>query len=295
MNDTQKYDVAIVGGGPAGLSAALVLSRARRRVVVVDAGNPRNAPAANLHGYLSRDGLSPAELLRIGRAEVRGFGGEFVEDTVLRARHDRALELAGGRVIEARRLLVTTGLTDELPDIPGVAELWGGDVHHCPYCHGWEVRDRPVGVLGSVHHALLLRQWTDDLIFFPHTGEIGDEDARRLGTTRVAPGKVERLVIENGRLAGIALADGTVVAREALFVRPVFVPKDALLGSLGCARDGDGLVTVDRTGRTSVPWVWAAGNTVDPAASIITAAGDAARAAGALNADLVEEDVTRAG
>ncbi|MEP7026675.1 MAG: NAD(P)/FAD-dependent oxidoreductase, partial [Actinomycetota bacterium] len=175
-NLAEAYDVVIAGGGAAGLSGALALARARRSVLVIDAGTPRNAPAAAVHGFLSRDGMSPAELLEAGRAEVRGYGGQIVPGEVVAA--DRGgtgftVTTDGGRAVGARRLLVSTGLADELPDVPGLAERWGRDVLHCPYCHGWEVRDQAVGVLASsplaVHQALLFRQWTADLTLFLHT------------------------------------------------------------------------------------------------------------------------------
>lgn len=292
---TEKVDVVIVGGSAAGLSAALVLARARRRVVVVDGGNPRNSPATHLHGFLSRDGLDPRELLRIGRQEAEGYGGEFLEDVVTRIRHDRSVELAGGRVVAAHRVLVTTGLTDELPDIPGVHELWGSDVLHCPYCHGWEVRDQAIGVIGgsplTLHQVKLVRQWSQDVTLFTHTAEPADSDVADLRSRgiEVVAGKVERLLTEDHRLRGVRMADGTDVARQAVFVGPRFVPKDALLNALGCDRDDTGQVRVDRVGRTSVPWVWAAGNCVDPGAQLISAAGDASRAAMAINNELVVE------
>ncbi len=169
------YDVVVIGGGAAGLSAALVLARARRRVLVVDAGAPRNAPAAHMHGFLSRDGFPPAELLARGRDEVTGYGGESLAGTVTdvccpTAAPGSAVLLADGQRISARRLLVTTGLRDELPDIPGLRERWARDVLHCPYCHGYEVRDQPLGVLGgtpdAVSYAQIVRQWADDVVFF---------------------------------------------------------------------------------------------------------------------------------
>ena len=146
--ETTSYDVVVVGGGAAGLSAALVLGRARRRVAVIDAGAPRNAPAAHMHGFLSRDGMPPADLLAAGRAEVTGYGVELIEDKVAAIEPGFHVRLAGGRVLQARRILVATGLSDELPEIPGVRDRWGRDLLHCPYCHGWEVRDQPIGVLG---------------------------------------------------------------------------------------------------------------------------------------------------
>jgi thioredoxin reductase len=300
MND-QTYDVAIVGGGAAGLSAALVLGRARRRVAVIDAGSPRNAPAAHMQGFLSRDGMPPAELLAAGRAEVTGYGVEIFEDTVSSIEPGFTVTLASGPVISARRILVATGIGDELPDIPGVRDRWGRDLLHCPYCHGWEVRDQPVGVLGShpaaVLHAQLVRQWSDDVIFFAHTHEVtADEqaqfDARGI---RVEPGEVTRLVVEDDHLTGVELADGRTVARAAVFVRPGNIPHpDGLLPDLGCDLDQAGFAIVDGTGRTSVDGVWAAGNVIDPRAQVITSAGQGSAAAIAINADLVQDDIARA-
>lgn len=299
-----QYDVVIIGGGAAGLSAALVLARARRSVVVVDAGKPRNGPASHLHGYLSRDGLPPGELLAVGRSEVTGYGGEILIGTASRlvsdGREGFSVSLDGGQHISARRLLVTTGLRDELPDLPGLSDRWARDVLHCPYCHGYEVRDRPLGVLGgqpgAVRYAQIVRQWTDDLVYFTPAGLLTNMErtelvARAIG---IVEGEVERLVIDDDRLSGVQLDDGRVVLRYALFVPPRFVPNSVLLDGLGCAVDAAGWVTVDSTGRTSVPGVWAAGNVVDPRAQLITAAGAGSAAAIALNADLVDEDVRKA-
>jgi thioredoxin reductase len=299
-----EYDVVVVGGGAAGLNGALMLARSRRSVVVVDAGAPRNAPAAGVHGLLAREGMPPGELLARGRAEVRSYGGSVVEGEVVRADRDGdefVVGLADGRTVRARRLLVTTGLVDELPDVPGLRERWGRDVLHCPYCHGWEVRDEPLGVLGtnpmSVQHALLVRQWSDDVMFFSHTCELLPEDEERLSARDIGivRGEVARLVVEDDVLRGVELVGGEVIRRAAVFVRPVLVPRPGgLLSGMGCATDGAGFPVVDATGRTSCPGVWASGNAADPRAQVITAAGAGSAAAIALNADLVEEDVVRA-
>jgi thioredoxin reductase len=299
-----QYDVAVIGGGAAGLSAALVLSRARRKIVVVDAGNPRNAPATHMHGYLSRDGLPPGELLGYGRKEVEHYGGEILDGTVTDLTPDGRsgfrVGLADGQRISARRLLITTGLRDELPDLPGLHERWARDVLHCPYCHGHEVRDQRLGVLGgtagSVRYAHIVRQWTQDLVYFTApdtltTVERTELTARGVG---VVEGVIERLVIDDDQLRGVQLHDGCVVPRDALFVPPRFVPNNRLLTGLGCAVDGGGWVTTDPAGRTSVAGVWAAGNVIDPRAQVITAAGAGSAAAIALNADLVDEDVRTA-
>ena len=296
--DARPSEVVVVGGGAAGLSAALVLGRARRRVAVIDAGSPRNAPAARMHGFLSRDGMPPSELLAAGRTEVAGYGVELLQDQVLGIELGFTVRRASGQDLTARRILVATGVGDQLPDIPGVRQRWGRDLLHCPYCHGWEVRDRPLGVLGtlagSVQHALLVRQWSDDVTFFAHTYDLTVDEEHRLQArgVRVERSTVTRLIVDNDRLRGVELNDGRVVPRTAVFVRPGNTPHDdGLLAGLGCERNDAGFVIVDATGRTSVPGVWAAGNVVDPRAQVITAAGAGSAAAIAMNADLVHEDV----
>ena len=296
----RDYDVVVVGGGAAGLSAALVLARARRTVAVVDAGGPRNAPAAHMHGFLSRDGMPPHDLVAAGRAEVAGYGGTLIDDTVVDVEPGFHVRLASASRLRARRILVATGLRDELPDVPGVRERWGRDLLHCPYCHGWEVRDQPLGVLGgspeAVQHALLVRQWSPDVVLFPHTDAVGPAHREQLTARgiRVVEGAVARLVVGNDQLQGVELRDGTVVARTAVFVRPRFVANADLLTGLGCVVDEHGWVVHDPVGRTSVAGVWVAGNAADPRAQVITAAGQGSAAAIALHADLVDEDVKRA-
>jgi thioredoxin reductase len=296
-----KYDVAIIGGGAAGLSAALVLGRARRRVVVVDAGSPRNAPAAHMQGFLSRDGMPPADLLAAGRAEVAGYGVELIDDQVVGFDTGFELRLAGGQRLQARRILIATGSRDELPDIPGARERWGRDLLHCPYCHGWEVRDQPIAVLGttsgSVGHALLVRQWSGDVTFFAHTLDPSTDELAQLEArgVRTVSGVVARLVVEGDRLTGVELLDGRVLPRTAVFIRPVNRPNGVdLLSALRCEVDDAGFVRVDAGGQTSTAGVWAAGNVVDPRFQVISSAGGGSAAAIAINADLVREDVERA-
>jgi thioredoxin reductase len=293
-----SYDVVVVGGGAAGLSAALVLGRARRRVAVFDAGAPRNAPAAQMHGFLSRDGMPPADLLAAGRVEVERYGVELVHDRAVELTGRFTLRLESGRFVSGRRLLLATGAVDDLPDVAGARERWGRDLLHCPYCHGWEVRDQPIGVLGTTagshEHAHLLRQWSDDVVFFTHTEELGSSERAVLNARgiRVVDGLVARLVVVGDRLEEVQLADGRAIPRTALFIRPRLRARaDGLIASLGCEVDEDGFVRVDAAGATSVAGVWAAGNASNPRAQVITAAGEGSAAAIAINADLVEEDV----
>jgi thioredoxin reductase len=304
VNDGRnEYDVVVVGGGAAGLSAALVLTRARRRVAIVDAGQPRNAPAPHMHGFLGSDGLPPAALLSAGRDEVARYGGQHIAGVVTEISPTASsslrfgVTLHDGRELHARRVLITTGMRDELPDIPGLPERWARDLLHCPYCHGYEVRDQPIGVIGgspeAVQHAQLIRQWSDDVIFFPHTSTVTAVEREQL-TARgisIVGGSITRLVIHGDHLAGVELASGQVVPRTAVFVRPRPVPNIDLLSRLAVASHDNGWVIVDSTGRTSVAGVWAAGNAANPKAQVITAAGEGSAAAIALNADLVQEDI----
>ncbi|WP_052173604.1 NAD(P)/FAD-dependent oxidoreductase [Embleya scabrispora] len=298
--DDGAYDVVVVGAGAAGLSAALVLGRARRRVAVVDGGEARNAVAAHMHGFLSRDGVAAADLLAVGRAEVAGYGVDLFESRVDQIDPGFLVRLDGGATLRARRIVVATGLRDELPAIPGVRERWGTDVLFCPYCHAYEVRDRPIGVLGThpraVQHALLLRQWSHDVVYFAHDRDLDARERRQLAARgiTVAEGTIKRLVTEDDRLRGVELVEGHVFPRSAVFVFPDMVPHDTLLTDLGCGRDDDGWVNTDATGRTGVSGVWAVGNVTDPRALVITAAGQGAAAAFALDHDLVAEDVERA-
>ncbi|OLF14866.1 NAD(P)/FAD-dependent oxidoreductase [Actinophytocola xanthii] len=303
-------DVVVVGGGAAGLSGALMLARARRSVVVVDAGAPRNAPADGVHGLLAREGMLPAELLERGRAEVRRYGGRVVDGAVAAVNRDPAggfaVSLADGRTLRARRVLVATGLVDELPPVSGLRDRWGRDVVHCPYCHGWEVRDRAIGVLAtgpmSVHQALLFRQWSAQVTFFSHTAAPPTgEEAEQLAARGVAvvTGEVASLEVVEDRLVGVRLADGTVVDREVVAVGTRMVARTGFLEPLGLHAvehpRGVGVhIPADPTGLTEVPGVWVAGNVSDLTAQVGGAAAGGAVAAAAINADLVAEETRRA-
>ncbi len=323
------YDVVVIGGGAAGLNGALMLARARRSVAVLDAGAPRNAPAEGVHGLLGHDGVPPQELMERGRNEVRAYGGHVVTGEVTSAVRDGngngdgngdgdgagkgigdgdgfRVTLADGRSVRARRLLVTTGLSDELPKVPGLRERWGREVVHCPYCHGWEIRDQAIGVLASgplsVHQALLFRQWSDDVTFFSHTAPPpAGEEAERLAARgiRVVRGEVASLEVAEDRLAGVRLTDGTVVPRDALAVATRMVARGGFLAALGLRAvehpTGAGeYIPSDAGGRTDVPGVWVAGNATDLMAQVGAAASGGATAAGQINADLIEEETRQA-
>ena len=326
------YDVVVVGGGAAGLSAGLTLARARRRVLVVDAGQPRNAPAAGVHGFLTRDGIAPRELTRLGRAEVEQVGGEVVDGTVTRLERSGgdpadsspgagtptaganaggassftvSLTTQGGteRVVRARRVVVTTGLTDELPDVDGLAERWGRDVVHCPYCHGWEIRDQVIGVLGTtpfaVHQAMMFRQWSDRVTLFVHEApEPTDAEWERLAArgVQVVTGRVRSLRVEGDALTGVVVDGAPVVPVDALAVAAAVRPNGDLLEPLGVVPEPHpmGLGTViasdPLTGATTVPGLYLAGNVADARMQVVTAAASGVGVAVSVNMDLITED-----
>ncbi|MFJ3924725.1 NAD(P)/FAD-dependent oxidoreductase [Streptomyces sp. NPDC090022] len=296
--ETREYEIVVVGGGAAGLSAALTLGRARRSVLVIDAGHPRNAPAARMHGYLGHDGASPAGLLARGRAEAAGYGVRMLAGTALAA--DRLpdggflVRCDDGRAVRAARLLVATGLVDALPDVPGLAARWGRDVLHCPYCHGWEVRDEPLAVLAggpnAVAQAQLWRQWSPRITLIAQGRVFGADAYEELAARgiEVTEGRAAGLVVDDDRLTGVVLDGGAVVPCAALVVAPEPRPRAGILASLGLSAQADG------TGATALPGVWVAGNVADPMAHVVGAAAAGARAAAALHADLIAEETRRA-
>ncbi|WP_030613228.1 NAD(P)/FAD-dependent oxidoreductase [Streptomyces sclerotialus] len=310
--DERQYDVVVIGGGAAGLSGALTLARARRSVLVLDDGRPRNATAERTHNFLSRDGTPPAELLAAGRAEVTAHGGEIAPGVAVAAERRAGcfrVSLESGPPVTARRLLVATGLVDELPDVPGLAERWGRDVLHCPYCHGWEVRDRAIGVLATgplaARQALMWRQWSADVTLLLHLSpEPGAEEYERLAARGVCvvPGPAAGLEAVDGRLAGVRLADGRRVPCQALVVEPRFTARAGVLASLGVAAEEErsagevvgSSVPAAPSGATDVPGVWVAGNVTSLSDQVIGAAAAGVQAAQEINSDLVDEDTRQA-
>jgi thioredoxin reductase len=303
-----SYDVVVIGGGAAGLNGALMLARSRRAVVVIDSGEPRNAPAESVHGLLARDGMPPAELLRRGRAEVRSYGGSVVAGTVTSVGREYPgfrVRLADGRSVVARRLLVTAGLVDELPDLPGLRERWGRDVIHCPYCHGWEVRDQAIGVLATgpmvIHQALLFRQLSADVVVFAHRTVLTGPDRERLHArgVRIVDEEVSELQVVGDKITGVALADGTLEPRDVVTLQTKMVARAGFLAELGLSTVEHPMgmgeyVPADPAGQTAVPGVYAAGNVTDLAAQVGAAAAAGALAGARINADLVEEETAAA-
>jgi thioredoxin reductase len=334
------WDVVVVGGGAAGLSAALALARARRRVLVIDAGRPRNAPAEGVHVFLTRDGTPPDELMRLGRADVEKFGGVIRPGIVVSATRLRAMgaplgarfavALADGSEVRARRLVVTTGVVDELPDVAGLRERWGRGVIHCPYCHGWEVRDEAIGVLGTgpraVFQALLFRQWSERVTLLLHEAPEPTEEeweqlaargievvtgtvVRVLGSERGAvagsvAGALSGLLTGSlsGSLSGVELEGGRTIALRALVVATRMVadegPGGRLLTSLGAVvaehPSGAGTYVESDAMGCAAPGVWVAGNVASPMAQVITAAAAGVAVGAAANNDLMAEELAEA-
>lgn len=292
-------DVVIVGGGAAGLSAAVMLGRARRSVTVIDADAPRNRLAPHMHGLLSRDGMSPLELLEHGRADAVKYGVELVRGTVdAIERTDGGFLVHGPRRVVARRVIVATGLVDVLPDIPGVEALWGTAAVVCPYCDGWEVRDQALGVIAtspmSRNQAHLLRQWTPELtVFGAAEAGIPEAELEILSTRGVAlaPPALE-VRGELGRVQVLTEYGTVEVARVFVGARPR--PSDALLIALGCETTetpAGTFVRTDASGQTSVDGVWAVGNVADAKALVPIALGAGTAAATQVNISLLEEEI----
>ena len=303
-------DVVVVGGSAAGLAAALQLGRQCRSVIVVDAGEPRNAPAEHMHGYLGLEGIAPSELTTVGREEVRCYGGEVLDGRVsgvTRTEDERfRVELVGGHSIVARRVLAATGLVDELPEIDGLAERWGRDVIHCPFCHGFEVRDRRIVQLVThpmgLHTAGLFRQLSTRLTVVLHDHVDVDSpelDLLRASGVEIIDGPVSRVLTNEGGVAAVELADGERIDADAVVVSPRFRARAEPFASIGLrtAAHPSGLgdfVETDSTGATAVRGVYAAGNVSDPSQQVLQAAADGSRVGAMMSFSLADDDMRAA-
>ena len=304
-------DVCVIGGSAAGLAAALQLGRQRRSVIVVDAGEPRNRPAAHMHSYLGREGLPPAELTAAGREEVRSYGGEVLDGLVTRVSRTEAgdfrVELASGHSVIARRVLAATGLVDELPDIDGLAEHWGRDVIHCPFCHGYEVRDQRIAAIvthqAGLHAIGLFRHLTDQLTVVLHEPADVDDaelDPLRASGSTVVRGHVNRVVTgPDGHVTAVELTDHGPIAADAVAVGPRFRVRAEPFASLGLkpAAHPSGLgdfIETDATGETTVPGLYAAGNATDPSQQVLQAAANGSRVGAMISFSLASDDLQAA-
>lgn len=311
--DFRDVDVAVVGGGVAGLQTALTLGRARRRVVVLDDGRPRNGPAVHVHNFLGHDGPRPADLLAVARSMLGAYDVELRDVRVTDVRREDAtgrllLRCAGETAWRARAMVLASGLVDELPDVPGVCVGWGREVVACPHCHGWEVRDDPLAVLGfrgeiarSVDKALLVSAWSEDVVLFTDGDDPQDDQLRQLSArgVTVRTGRVRRVLLPDDdrqeAQRSVELTDGTRVPCRVVFVVTRQRQQNDLASRLGCrpmnTAEPIGPVQTDSAGRTSVAGVWAAGTSAVPALLAIGAAGHASTVAVRLHADLIEQDL----
>lgn len=303
MTTTQHHqpvrDVIIIGGGAAGLSAALTLARSRRTVTVVDAGLPRNAPAAASHGLIGNEGINPLEFLNRGRTEAQSYGAEIISATVAAARPAGGgyqVVLDDGRELNAAQLVVATGVQDVLPNIDGLSARWGKDVVHCPYCHGWEIRDQTLGIIAtsatSAYQAVLFQQWSQDITLFSNGFEFEAEALDTLAAVGipVVDTPVDAVETTNDDLTGLRLADGRTISLQAVGVSSGMRANLEGLEALGLETYDTPQGTflhADDTGHTTVAGVWAAGNVMDPDLQISECASQGARVAMTLNNKLI--------
>ncbi|WP_288468000.1 NAD(P)/FAD-dependent oxidoreductase [uncultured Curtobacterium sp.] len=315
---SDHFDVIVIGGSAAGLSAALILGRSRRSVLVVDAGEPRNAPAAGAHNYLGREGVAPSEFTHIGRDEVAAYGVQVTAGRIVATSATDgdgidpvgfSVTLDSGAVVTARRLVVASGAVDVLPEVPGLAEQWGRGVVHCPFCHGWEIRDQRIGILvttpNGVHHALMFRALSDRVTAFVTDPALVDDSAVAGLTARgigIVSGSVARVVSSGDVLTGVETGSGEVVPLDALAAASTAEARVDFLAGLGLvaedvvvgvSRFGSALV-VDAAGQTGVRGVYAAGNVTAPMATVIAAAAAGTQAGAAVHGDLVQADLAAA-
>ncbi|HYP14422.1 MAG TPA: NAD(P)/FAD-dependent oxidoreductase [Bryobacteraceae bacterium] len=294
------YDVVIVGGGPAGLSAALVLGRSRRNVLLVDAGNPRNARSEAMHGFLSRDGTHPGEFLRCGREELVQYGVEVRSGTVLSSKpveNGFEVSLLDDSTIPCRKLLLATGVVDRVPSIEGIEQFYGRSVHHCPYCDGWEYADASVAVYGRGRSgfglAIAMKTWTQDVVLCSDgASKLNGEQKEGLAAAdiRVYEAPIKRLEGDAGKLQRIVFRDGSGIERRAMFFSTGNVQRSALPQSCGCSVTSKGAIKTTGGQRSTINGIWVCGDAAHDSQYVIVAAAHGARAAMAINKDLQEEE-----
>jgi thioredoxin reductase len=307
---TNDFDAIVIGGGPAGLSAALLLGRACKRVLVCDAGSPRNQVAHATHGFFSRDGIAPAQLLQIGREQLHPYDdveimvGEVVDaqklgnypEGTLRERFQ--VTLSDGKQFVGRKLLLATGMKDTLPPIDGFAQLWGGSVFHCPYCHGWELRDRPLAIYGKGEMGFMMTSiltgWSRDLMLCSDgAAELSHEQQQKLLNwgVRLREEKIARLEHQDGNLTGIVFTNDEVLPRSGIFVHPHSDQHSPLAAKLGCKLSNDDIVEIDESKQTSISGLYAVGDASSPFSQIAVAITSGTLAATFINRALIEENL----
>jgi len=296
-------DAVIVGGGPAGLSAALVLGRCRRSVLVCDTGRPRNYASHAMHGYLTRDGMPPSEFLAVARRELAQYDSVTLRQVEVTGAECQPgghfkVTLATGEELESRKLLVATGVADKVPDIQGFAALYGRSVFHCPYCDGWEVRDAPLAIYGRGHRgyglSLELTAWSRDLVLCTDGPcELDDEQRAKLERNGIElrEDRIARLDGEDGVLRHVVFVSGDRLARRALFFSTGQEQHSDLSIRLGCEINEKGTVRTGRYEATHLPGLYVAGDASRAVQWVVVAAAEGAEAAFAINTDLIAQDL----
>ncbi|HYI31999.1 MAG TPA: NAD(P)/FAD-dependent oxidoreductase [Glaciibacter sp.] len=307
---TDHYDVVVLGAGPAGLAAGLSLVRARRSTLLIDSNRPRNAATLHSHGFITRDGISPLELRRLGREDFEKYPDASFHSALVRTvvpvadlTHERArfaittkgLRGEPNREITAESVLIATGLAETLPALPSIRAWYGTNLHSCIECDGYEKSDAALALIGETNDlaesALLISRWSNDVIIFTNAvGVVSDAEEAALAARGIAVDRrpIADVAGEQGAMTGVQMEDGEFIPRDGGFVRPQWTPAIQYLDSIDLAVDADGLVIVDEVGRSSIPGLYAAGDSTPPGADqLIIAAGSGARAAGAINRDLL--------
>jgi len=300
-----EAEVVVIGGGAAGLAASIALARSRRRVVVIDAGQPRNAVAHAAHNVLGSEGISPLEFLARGRAEAEGYGVQILQGQASAASgtlDDFTIAVDGGAsVVHARRVILASGLIDDLPDVPGVREAWGESVLHCPFCHGWEIRNQRIGILTrdeiAVHHAMLFRQLSDDVTLFLHgADEPTDEQWDQLAAlnVRVVTPRVDKLILDGRQVKAVQIDGGQQFEMDAIVIAPKYNVRTELFEALG----GEATPTpfgrnieADPRGGTAIPGVFTAGNAGEPMAMLVAGAASGVTTGSAVHGSLAFADL----
>ncbi|MCP2043120.1 NAD(P)/FAD-dependent oxidoreductase [Pontibacter sp. HSC-36F09] len=294
------YDVIIIGGGPAGLNAAMILGRSRRKVLLFDSGEPRNRWSRSMNGFLSSDGVNPGDFIRKGREELKKYSIQIIDHPVTDATYSKGtyvVECSEGHVYHSRKLLLATGLKDKLPEVEGIEELYGQSVHHCPYCDGWESRDKAIAVYGKdrsgIGQALAMKNWSNNVTLYTDGTRklnIKDMELLKLNGVKVCTDAIARVEGEDGMLQRIVLRNGESRSQEALFFSGETRQQSDIGEQLGCEFTGKGVIKTRRLQQANIPGLYVAGDAARDMQLVIVAAAEGAKAGVAINMELQQED-----
>ncbi|WP_299990175.1 NAD(P)/FAD-dependent oxidoreductase [uncultured Pontibacter sp.] len=296
----EQYDVIIIGGGPAGLNAAMILGRSRRKVLLFDSGKPRNRWATSMNGFLSSDGVNPRDFIKKGREELVKYGVQIIDRAVKTATYSKGQYVVDDEdknVYHSRKMLLATGLRDALPEVEGIEELYGKSVHHCPYCDGWENRDKAIAVYGKdrsgIGQALAMKNWSDDVTLYTDgTQKLNNKDMEllNLNGVKVCTEAIVRLEGDDGMLQRIVLQSGESKQQGALFFSGETSQQSDIGRQLGCEFTGKGVIKTRRLQQANIPGLYVAGDAARDMQLVIVAAAEGAKAGVAINMELQQED-----